>query len=324
MTFFSQEDIEQARKIDLFTYLWMCDSNELVHLYGETYCTRQHDSLKISNGKWMWWSRGIGGATALDYLVKVRGIPFIQAVGMILGKEALKPPLFSSKTIGISSKRLLLPDESPSAERVEKYLKGRAIDKEIIRNCIREKLLYESLPYHNCIFVGYDDTGVARYASFRSTGKERFLGEATGSDKRYSFRIGLGGQPGSILSRAPGSTLHVFESAIDLLSFATMRKHLGSVWNADPMLSLGGVHVPRRDGNSRIPIALTEYPGRNFGFSAIALHLDNDFAGRRASKMLMEKLKGEYQIRDEPPLYGKDMNDELLRYVGLLANERKG
>ena len=37
------------------------------------------------------------------------------------------------------------------------------------------------------------------------------MGDAAGSDKKYSFRV----------NRA-GSTLHVFESAIDLLSYATI------------------------------------------------------------------------------------------------------
>ena len=40
--------------------------------------------LKISNGKWCWNSRGIGGRTALDYLIKVRGMDFVGNVGMIV------------------------------------------------------------------------------------------------------------------------------------------------------------------------------------------------------------------------------------------------
>ncbi len=32
---------------------------EVVHFSGNTYTTRSHDSLKISNGKWMWWSQSI-------------------------------------------------------------------------------------------------------------------------------------------------------------------------------------------------------------------------------------------------------------------------
>lgn len=47
------------------------------------FSTREHDSLKISNGKWMWWPRGFGGVSALDYLIKVKDIPFTEAMKMI-------------------------------------------------------------------------------------------------------------------------------------------------------------------------------------------------------------------------------------------------
>ena len=63
--------VELARKVDLRSYLQATAPNELVRCGAEEYCTREHDSLKISHGKWYWWSRGIGGASALDYLVKV-------------------------------------------------------------------------------------------------------------------------------------------------------------------------------------------------------------------------------------------------------------
>lgn len=73
MPFYNQEEIEKAREVDLFTYLQACEPQELVHVSGNVYCTREHDSLRISNGKWCWFSRGIGGYSALDYL-KGRGI----------------------------------------------------------------------------------------------------------------------------------------------------------------------------------------------------------------------------------------------------------
>ena len=57
--------------MDLLTYLKNYEPHELVHFGGSTYCTREHDSLKISNGKWCWFSRGIGGKTALDYLINL-------------------------------------------------------------------------------------------------------------------------------------------------------------------------------------------------------------------------------------------------------------
>lgn len=74
MPYVAAEAIEAARQIDLLSYLRTHEPNELVHVSGNTYCTREHDSLKISNGKWHWFSRGIGGRNALDYLVKVKGI----------------------------------------------------------------------------------------------------------------------------------------------------------------------------------------------------------------------------------------------------------
>ena len=36
--------------MDLLTYLRRFEPEELVHICGDTYATRTHDSLKISNG----------------------------------------------------------------------------------------------------------------------------------------------------------------------------------------------------------------------------------------------------------------------------------
>lgn len=70
----SKEQIAAAREMDLLTYLQYFEPEELIHFSGNTYTTRSHNSLKISNGKWCWWSQGIGGRSALDYLIKVRGL----------------------------------------------------------------------------------------------------------------------------------------------------------------------------------------------------------------------------------------------------------
>ena len=75
MPFIAPELIIQAKQMDLLTYLRNYEPYELVRFSGNTYCTRTHDSLKISNGKWIWWSRGIGGRSALDYLIIV-GVHF--------------------------------------------------------------------------------------------------------------------------------------------------------------------------------------------------------------------------------------------------------
>ena len=48
MPFIPPETIEKARQMDLLTYLKTCEPGELVHISGNHYCTREHDSLKIS------------------------------------------------------------------------------------------------------------------------------------------------------------------------------------------------------------------------------------------------------------------------------------
>jgi len=295
------EDIEKAREMDLLTYLQNYEPNELVHVRGNTYCTREHDSLKISNGAWMWFSRGIGGWTALDYLIKVKGYDFIDAVNMINGQEIIKAPVFLSPKK--QERKLLLPERSTDNNTIIKYLFDRGIDLEIIRFCLKEGLIYESLPYHNVIFLGKDNAGTPRYASYRATNGSKILGDATGSDKKYSFRI-MGGESDS---------LHVFESAIDLLSYATLMKKADMNWQSANLLSLAGVYGTRLDGTSKVPAALQNCLDRDKRIKAIYLHLDNDRAGRLATNGLKDALKNHMKVVDKPPPYGKDFNDYLCK-----------
>lgn len=61
MPYVSPEDILQAKQMDLLTYLQNFEPNELVRVSANTYRTREHDSLKISNGKWNWFSVALVG-----------------------------------------------------------------------------------------------------------------------------------------------------------------------------------------------------------------------------------------------------------------------
>ena len=319
MPYYTEEQIMQARSIDLLTYLQSYEPTELVHVRGDTYCTREHDSLKISasKGKWMWWSRGFGGSSALDYLIKVKGLPFIQAMQILTEERnvaARADVNYRDASKDSDRRKLLLPEKSETNLEVIRYLTGRGIDPEIIRDCIDEGLLYESLPYHNAIFVGYDETGKSVYACYRATNGERLMGDAAGSDKRYAFRI----------NRA-GSTLHVFESAIDLLSYATIMKMRTGEWRAEPMVSLGGVYAPSPNKTSiRIPAALDNALQNNTGVKTIALHLDNDYAGKAASRYIADQLGDRYAIRNEPPMVGKDCNDYLMYIHNRNREKRMG
>ena len=155
MPFIPPETIEKARQVDLLTYLKTCEPNELVHLSGNHYCTREHDSLKISNGKWYWFSRGFGGYNALDYLIKVKEVPFMEAVERITGQAAYQPQQ-SHLPKPEKPKVLLLPQANPNTSRVHAYLRSRGIDSALIDFCIQTGRLYESTPHHNAVFVGLD------------------------------------------------------------------------------------------------------------------------------------------------------------------------
>lgn len=83
--------MQEVKRMDLLTYLKNYEPYELVHFSGNTYTTRTHDSLKISNGKWMWWSRGIGGRSALDYLIKVKEYSFCPILLCMDSDTCLRP-----------------------------------------------------------------------------------------------------------------------------------------------------------------------------------------------------------------------------------------
>ena len=141
MPYIPPEVVARAREVDLLTYLRNYEPQELVHFGGGTYCTREHDSLKISNGKWCWFSRGIGGYSALDYLIKVKEMPFTQAAETIMGKLSATPPAFSPAPKVPKEKVLLLPQANRSATHAVEYLHRRGIDYELIdfcKMCIRD------------------------------------------------------------------------------------------------------------------------------------------------------------------------------------------
>ena len=79
--------VQEVKRMDLFTYLKNYEPYELVHFSGNTYTTRTHDSLKISNGKWMWWSQRTGGRSALDYLIKVKGYSFLRRLNCLQNEQ---------------------------------------------------------------------------------------------------------------------------------------------------------------------------------------------------------------------------------------------
>ena len=318
MPYYSKEVIKKAKEMDLLTYLQNYEPDELVHFSGDTYCTEEHDSLKISNGLWCWNSRGIGGKSAVKYLTDVKGYSFIDAVKIIVEKEKLQPPV---KAIAPKKKRvynLKLPPKSPTDDKVKEYLTGRGIDESIIDYCLEHNIIFESLPYHNAVFVGFNEQNKPKYAAFRATENKRIMGECEGNDKSYSFKL-----------TNDNANIHLFESAIDLLSYATLVKMHGNDWQNVSMISLAGVYTPKEKiEESKIPKALVTYLKSHPYIEKIYLHLDSDYAGRLATKTLKIILPTEYpniEIVDNPVPRGKDVNDFLLLSKGMkpVVSERR-
>ena len=314
MPFIAPEVILEAKRMDLLTYLRNYEPYELVKFSGNTYTTRTHDSLKISNGKWMWWSRGIGGRNALDYLVKVKGMSFLEAVETIVGHTAIQVPIYEKTQKKDDNVPLLLPDKCASTDKITEYLFSRGIDYEIINHCIGNELIFESLPYHNVVFVGYDEKNEPKYAAYRATNHTRILGDCSGSKKQYSFR----------LTNDNSDEVHLFECAIDLLSFATLCKIEGKDWRTFNLVSLSGVYSPaEKIEESKIPIALEKYLSLNPNIKRIILHFDNDIAGRKATETLKVILPERYELVSDTPLQGKDFNDFLCLRTGITPKKER-
>lgn len=156
----------------------------------------------------------------------------------------------------------------------------------------------------HAVFVGRDPSGAPRYAALRSC-RGSYKGEAPGSDKRFAFSL-----PGG----RPDGRLHVFESAIDALSFATIVEIEGGEWRGRAMLSLGGVAVPRSaDGGPGLPAPLRQYLDDHGGdVREVRLHLDNDDAGKSAATAVARALEARgVPARIAHPPAGKDVNEFL-------------
>ncbi len=305
--YLTPEELAEVKKIDLLTYLYNYEPNELVKYGRDTYSTKTHSSLTIRNGLWTWWVKNIGGRTALDYLIKVEGMSFLEAALLVdecITKE--KPVIKEIHKIFYDKSEFKLPPKSSFPLKIYDYLTNkRHIDKEIITYYFQRDMLYEAQYDHAIIFVGCNDNHKPCFASKRSiTGYERR--NLSGSDKRYSFR----------LENSFSDVVHIFESPIDLMSFQTMQKMKKQEWNKDNYLAIDGASLIGNDiSHSEIPVALEWFLMKHPYIKVLILHLDNDRAGLETSEKIKYHLADRYEIQDCRPKHCKDINEVLARKV---------
>ena len=297
----TKEQVAAARRMTAIEFLRRYRAADLVKssAHGE-FELKSHDSFKI-NGEsslWHWKSRGIGGKSALDYLLHVEGCSFVEAVRLLCDEQ----PVFTPQNhLEVEHRRppFELPPKSPTSTRMEAYLRCRGISQAVIDHCLQAGILYESLPYHNCVFVGRDADGVPKYAALRGTytyGKQ-FKAESTGSDKRFGF---------CIAPTAESSALAVFEAAIDAMAEMTLAGDAVDKYR----LSLGGIYAPEEGCDIHPPASLEEFLRRHPQVDRIEFCLDNDPPGRAAAVTLARLYGKQYQVAVRlPPIEGFDYGD---------------
>ena len=234
----TKEQIKAAKKMTAIEFLRRYRPEELVK--GECrneYQLREHDSFKI-NGEtslWHWKSRDVGGRSALDYLIYVEGMKFVDAVLSLWEKPRILPRFFPAK----AGKGIRSASGSRKQEKSFAYLIRRGISREVIEACVRAGILYESAGYRNAVFVGRDEQGTARYAFLRGTysnSKKPFKAEVT--EQRQTVLL----LPPTGEFQENGGVRIRYRSHSPPDSGGTADKH---------RLSLGGIYAPREEARAR-------------------------------------------------------------------------
>ena len=303
------DQIKLARTVDLISYMQQYEPEELIRTGPHDYKTATHSSLCISdNGLWHWYSRGIGGRGALNYLIQGKGMDFVSAVRHLceleLPAHAPFQPVKKNPQHEYERKPFVQPLPDSNAETVVQYLKRRGIDGKILKYCINQGIIYQTTRsgYKNCVFVGMDSEGKPRSASVRGC-QGIFRGECAGSEKQFGFCIPS--------TNTEIDLAEVYEAPIDLLSGATLHLMKGHDWRRNHYVSLGGLNY----------VALDNYLENHPEIHKLLLRLDNDEPGLQFAMKLQERYQARgYTVKSAPPRRGKDYNDYLMLQIAHLKS----
>lgn len=178
MAHLEEDIIERAKNTDMIALLESEEGFSFKSTYGEReFKCIEHNSLVVNGNRhrWYWNSRQVGGNNAIDYLVKIRGMNFRDAVLHLVGdrEQTAYTPIRKAVTENVSvSKpvRFVLPEQAhfPDGRRnysnIIAYLnKGRGIDMNIINTLITSDKIYQGVQYNGLHIVGYNDEGMAFY-----------------------------------------------------------------------------------------------------------------------------------------------------------------
>ena len=284
--YFTEEQKRQANDVDLEAYLLR--RGEKLLPSGHEKRLASDRSVTIRGNEWFDHETQTGGHP-IDFLRIHYRMSFPEAMWELLG--GIQGQVFPAAKKEVPPKPFALPPANTNMRRTFAYLiRQRHIDREVLIQFVRAKLIYEDADHHNVVFVGRDENGIAKHAHMRSTNSwgEPFRLNVEGCDPGYSFHYD--GKDGR---------LFVFEAPIDLLSYISLHPDR---WQEHSYVACCGT--------SAIPVITCL--DRMTNPEEVVLCLDNDEAGRKACRRLEEQLTENYNItiRRELPAQ-KDWNDDL-------------
>jgi hypothetical protein len=240
----SPELIRRARQADLVEYL--SRRGYELKREGQNYRVVGHGGLLVRGNHYKHFSTGEGG-NSLDFLTKILGIPFRQAVQELTGQNpgentirvvktpAKIPSPLNGQNPGENTV-LIMPARAKDNRRVYAYLtKTRGLPSGMVNELVKTGLIYQD-GRGNCVFPCLDVGGRPRGAILRGTLSDvRFQGRATGSDTSYGWWWPPSGE---------SDLVTVTESPIDAMSFVVLRPGA----RAGHILALGGLHQEAVEG----------------------------------------------------------------------------
>lgn len=268
--YFTDEQKERANSVDLVDFLQR-QGEKLLPSGRDKRLSRDH-SITVRGNSWYDHSAQ-EGSYAIDLVKRLYSLSFPEAVSLLLGGEqGVEYRQHSKSSEPEQRKPFVLPPVYTDMRRVFAYLiKQRCISREVLSEFAREKLLFEDAEFHNAVFVGFDEKGVASHAHKKSTAtSSAFRINVEGSHPAYSFHY---------ISKNPNyHNLFVFEAPIDLLSYISLHPQN---WKQHSYVALNGV--------SEQPVLklLELYPQ----LQRVTLCLDNDEVGRKAASRIYKTLK---------------------------------
>lgn len=282
---FTKEQREQARRIDLAQFL--ISHGEKVRKAGSEY-EWLDGSQKVTIRGHLWYHQyEQKGGDAVDFVRRFFNKDYAEAVEMLLNDSGGQ--IITSPPIEKEHKPFELPPRNDRMSRVFSYLLlTRGIDKDVLFEFVRRKMIYESADYHNAVFVGYDSNGKPRHAHKRGTvTSNSYKGNVAGSQPEFSFHW-----------HGTSNKIFLFEAPIDMLSFISMHK---DNWKNHSYAASCSV-------SDRV---LFQCLQDNPNIKNVFLCFDNDEAGQTANKRIADKLNS-MNIQNEIRIpTHKDWNEAL-------------